>query len=123
MEEFEPYLSHIEDFRHKEKIEEILSWIMNKYPQLIPKIAWNQPMFTNHGTFIIGFSMSKKHIAITPEIIGIKQFVNEIKASGYEHSTMIFRIKWDDSIDYVLLKNMIDFNLKDKANCTTFWRK
>ncbi|QCB29216.1 hypothetical protein [Corynebacterium endometrii] len=26
-------------------------------------IAWNQPMFTHHDTFIIGFSHAKKHMA------------------------------------------------------------
>ncbi|MCQ4950818.1 hypothetical protein NE646_14380, partial [Bittarella massiliensis] len=42
------------------------------FPDLTPKIAWNQPMFTDHGTFIIGFSAAKAHLAVAPERAGIQ---------------------------------------------------
>lgn len=123
METFNQYLSSIEDHGHQKRFIEIFTWIMSKYPQLKPKIAWNQPMFTDHGTFIIGFSMSKNHIAVTPEIDGINHFSEDIIKAGYEHSLMIFRIKWNQLIDYTLLEKMINFNISDKAQCATFWRK
>lgn len=123
MKVFEHYLEQIENLRQRKKIEEIFDWITNEYPQLESKIAWNQPMFTDHGTFIIGFSVSKNHLAITTEKAGISHFTKEIEEAGYEQSMMIFKIKWDEKMSYDLLKMMIDFNLKDKANCLTFWRK
>lgn len=33
------------------------------------------------------------------------------------------KIKLEDDIDYVLLTRLIDFNIKDKAECKTFFRK
>ena len=38
-----------------------------KFPQLKEENKWNQPMFNDHGTFIIGFSIAKGHIAVAPE--------------------------------------------------------
>lgn len=35
--------------------------------EVAPHIAWNQPMFTHHGTYIIGFSAASKHIATPPD--------------------------------------------------------
>lgn len=123
MNTFKEFIAKIENLRHQEKLEDIFNWIMKEYPQLEQRIAWNQPMFTDHNTFIIGFSTAKNHIAITPEKAGIEYFSNEIKAAGYDQSMMLFKIKWDDEINYDLLKMMIDYNIKDKANCQTFWRK
>jgi len=122
METFKEYLSLIDHTEHRNKTEEIFKWIMNRFPELMPKIAWNQPMFTDHGTFIIGFSISKQHLAVTPEYAGIIRFSKEIIDAGYEHSKMIMRIKWDDAVNYELLEKMIHFNIVDKAKCTTFWR-
>lgn len=33
--------------------------ITETYPQLDTTVKWNQPMFTDHGTFIIAFSFAK----------------------------------------------------------------
>jgi len=80
-------------------------------------------MFTDHGTFIIGFSVSKKHLAVSPERAGIIHFSEEIIKAGYEHSKDLMRFPWDKPIDYTLLKKMIDFNIAEKADMTGFWRK
>lgn len=59
MEVFADYLARIDNQEHRERTEEVLAWVAKKYPNLKPVIKWNQPMFTDHGTFIIGFSVSK----------------------------------------------------------------
>lgn len=123
MESFNKYLSTIEDVNHRSRIGEVLDWISNRFPDLVPKMAWNQPMFTDHGTFIIGFSASKQHFSVAPESRGIKRFSEEITKAGYSYSSNIFRIRWDETIDYALLERIIQYNRKDKADCSTFWRK
>lgn len=123
MKTFEKFLKDIDNLEHRIRTEEVLNWIINTYPNLVPTIKWNQPMFTDHGTFIIGFSIANKHLAITPEPAGIRHFSDEIVKSGYDHSKMIFRIPWDSPVDYSLLKRMIEFNNLDKSECLTFWRK
>jgi uncharacterized protein YdhG (YjbR/CyaY superfamily) len=123
MEIFEEFLSKIENELHRLRTKEILNWVHVKYPQLVPKVAWNQPMFTDHGTFIIAFSVAKNHLAMTPEKAGIERFSDEIEKSGYSYSSMIARIPWKKPVDYDLIAAMIEFNLEDKKDCMTFWRK
>ncbi|KQY94928.1 iron chaperone [Paenibacillus sp. Root52] len=123
MEAFAEYLASIDNPEHKERTEEVLKWITEKFPSLKTKIAWNQPMFTDHETFIIGFSVSKQHLAVAPEKVVIDQFSEEIVQAGYEHTNQLIRMKWKLPIDYSLLERIIEFNIKDKADCTTFWRK
>jgi uncharacterized protein len=123
MDVFAEFLAKIDDPIHRERMEEIFEWITNKYPNLEKVIKWNQPMFTDHGTFIIGFSVSKKHIAVAPESVTITHVEDDIVKAVYDYTKEIIRIPWNKPVDYHLLEKMIDFNIKDKANCTTFWRK
>jgi uncharacterized protein YdhG (YjbR/CyaY superfamily) len=80
-------------------------------------------MFTDHGTYIIGFSISKHHIAVAPERVVINHFADEIVEAGYDYSKELIRIPWDSEVEYSLLEKIIEFNLLDKAECSTFWRK
>ncbi|PAF20406.1 iron chaperone [Terribacillus saccharophilus] len=123
MEVFADYLAKIDNPQHRERTEEVLKWVAEKFPNLEPKIAWNQPMFTDHGTYIIGFSIAKQHLAVAPEKTGIDHFSSDIVQAGYDHTKQLVRIKWDGPVDYSLLERMIEFNITDKAHCTTFWRK
>ena len=123
MEVFAEYLARIDDAGQRARVEEILGWVAKRFPDLVPRIAWNQPMFTDHGTFIIGFSVAKKHLAVAPERAGIDRFSDEIVQAGYSHSKELVRIPWDKPVDYALLEKIIEFNIADKADCKTFWRK
>jgi len=123
MEVFAAYLAQIDHLQHQARTEEVLSWVMKTFPYLVPRIAWNQPMFTDHGTFIIGFSVSKHHLAVAPEKAGISHFAHAIVQTGYEHTKELIRLKWDSPVSFSLLEEIIKFNVLDKAHCTTFWRK
>lgn len=123
MEVFAEYLARIDNLGHRDRTEEVLEWITKEYPNLVPKIAWNQPMFTDHGTFIIGFSVSKHHLAVAPEKAGINHFSDEIVKAGYDHTKELVRIRWDGPVDFSLLGKMIEFNITEKADCSTFWRR
>jgi len=123
MEVFEEYLATIADPLQHARTEEIFTWVNKEFPTLIPKIAWNQPMFTDHDTFIIGFSIAKQHLAIAPERAGIIHFSYEILQAGYEHTNQLLKFRWDSPIDFELLRKIIEFNITEKKDCTTFWRK
>ncbi|WYQ55832.1 iron chaperone [Bacillus sp. FSL W7-1282] len=122
MDAFKDFLDRIDNPQHRARTEEVLAWVTKTFPHLVPKIAWNQPMFTDHDTFIIGFSVAKHHLAVAPEQAGIHHFVDEIEQAGYDHTKELVRIKWDRPVDFSLLEKMIEFNIRDKADCTTFWR-
>lgn len=123
MELFAEFLSRIENDQQRQRTEEVLDWVQEHYPQLVPRVAWNQPMFTDHGTFIIAFSLAKPHLAVSPEHAGIEHLAAEIKTAGLSSSDMLVRFPWTKPVNYELLAKMIEFNIKDKINCTTFWRK
>lgn len=123
MNAFAEYLTKIENDTHRARMTEVLEWVKDEFPQLEPRYAWNQPMFTDHGTFIIGFSIAKPHISISPEFAGMEQFCHAIDQAGYTQSKMLFRIKWEQPINYELLRQIIQYNCLDKVTCKTFWRK
>lgn len=120
---FEKYLAKIENDGNRARMREVLQWIADRFPDMKAKIAWNQPMFTDHGTFIIGFSASKHHFSVAPEPRGIEEFTEEFRRLGYSYGSNIFRIKWDEPVNYPLLERIIEFNRRDKKDCSTFWRK
>ncbi|ETT37750.1 uncharacterized protein YdhG (YjbR/CyaY superfamily) [Paenibacillus sp. DS2363] len=123
METFAEFIARIDNPEHQARTEEVLNWVTENFPNLKQKIAWNQPMFTDHETFIIGFSVSKQHLAVAPEKAGINRFSEEITQAGYDHTKELVRMKWKQEIDFSLLERMIEFNIADKAECSTFWRK
>ena len=123
MEVFAEFLAGIDDPLHRERTEELFTCINSKYPNLKTEIKWNQPMFTDHGTFIIGFSISKKHLAVAPESVTITHVEDDIVKAGYDYTKELIRMPWNSPIEYSLLEKMIEFNIEDKAECTTFWRK
>jgi uncharacterized protein YdhG (YjbR/CyaY superfamily) len=65
----------------------------------------------------------KKHAAVAPEQAAIAHAKGDIEKAGYDCTENIIRLPWDRPVPYALLEKLIDFNLRDKADCTTFWRK
>lgn len=123
MDIFNEFLLKIDNADHHHRTEEVLSWVMEKYPQLVPRLAWNQPMFTHHGTFIVAFSLAKQHLAVSIEQAGIAHFAKEFENEGLLYTSMIVRFPWNKPVNYELIAKMIEFNLEDKKDCQTFWRK
>lgn len=119
---FENFLKNINEPEQKDRMEKVLSHIKKKFPRLDEEIKWNQPMFVDHGTFIIGFSVAKVHIAIAPEAIAIKRFEKEIRQAGYSYTKELFRIKWTDEVDYELLEKIVAYNIEEKKDMKKFWR-
>jgi len=122
MYEFDAFLNTINDQKQKEKLNTLLHWIDEQFPNLSRVVKWNQPMYTDHGTFILGFSVSKNHISVTPEKAGMEHFHDKIAQKGFVQSMMLFQIQNNQDIPFDLLKEMIEYNLAEKAETTSFWR-
>ncbi|WP_408868880.1 iron chaperone [Brochothrix campestris] len=118
---FEAYIADL-PAEHQGRVSEVLNWIATTYPQLEQEIKWKQPMFIDHGTFIIAFSVAKHHLAVAPEGESIIHFASDIAAANYQPGKKFMRIKWEQAVDYDLLKRIIEFNMLEKAACQTFWR-
>ncbi|MGD9761458.1 MAG: iron chaperone [Candidatus Izemoplasmatales bacterium] len=120
---FSDFINKIAEEDKRKKLESIFEYIEKEFPNLDKRIAWNQPMYTDHGTYIIAFSVSKNHISVSPEAKGIEMFKDDISKSGYEYSVMLFRLPYNKEIDYSLLGRIIKYQIEDKKELTTFWRK
>ncbi|MBN2860587.1 MAG: DUF1801 domain-containing protein [Sphaerochaetaceae bacterium] len=119
---FEDHLRAISDDLQRSRLNSIFTMIEETFPHLEGKIAWNQPMYTNHGTFIIAFSTSKNHISVGQEKAEIDEFSARIRHAGYSHGKMLWRIGNNQEVDYDLLKQIISYTIDQKRDCTTFWR-
>lgn len=117
------FFSTITEPNQRKRLEELFEWTIENFPQLTIIIKWNQPMFTDHDTFIIAYNTSKKHLSIAPETVTIATFKDEIETSGYQHTDNIIKITWDQEIDFPLLKKIIEYNIREKAHYTKFWRE
>ncbi|ARJ37682.1 iron chaperone [Sporosarcina sp. P21c] len=123
MEIFKQYIAGIDSPEQRHRVEQVLAWVTTTFPNLEPQMKWNTPMFSDHGTFIIGISIAKHHMSISPEPAGIARFADEIAEAGYSATSGLFRIKWNEPIHFGLLEKLIEFNMEDKIDCTNFWRK
>ena len=120
MKDIQEYLEKMEEAQRK-KLSEIVDFIRFNYPELTVEIKWNQPMFIEHDTFIIGFSYSKKHISVAVEKPIKDDYEKRIEASGYHQTIKLFYIRWDQEIDYKLLADLINETRLIKKDYNKFW--
>lgn len=116
------FLSSVPEGPKRERIAEVLDWAQATYPSLELRIAWNAPMFTHHGTFIIGFPAAQNHMSVAPEGATMEHFAHCMKERGTDHTAMLVRQPWSAPVDYELLARLIDYQLATKEHVTSFWR-
>lgn len=119
---FEPYLEKITPPAHQQAMVDLLNWVHQTFPELVPRLAWNQPRFTAHGTFIIGFSHAKDHLNVALEAAPLDHFRAPIEAAGDHTTKMLWQIAFTAPVNYALLKRAITYNLTTKSETTSFWR-
>ena len=116
------YLETIPNDDNRARMVDVLVWVGLTYPELELRIAWNQPMFTHHGTYIIGFSAASKHMAMAPERATMIRFEQVMRERGTDFGKMFARQPWNKPFDYELLDAFIQHQLAEKQDITSFWR-
>lgn len=116
------FLDTIPDGSKRERMIEVLDWVQATYPDLEMRIAWSTPMFTHHGTFIVGFSAAKMHMSVSPEKATMQHFEDLMEERGANRTAMLARQPWSKPFDYELLAEFIDYQIATKKDVTTFWR-
>ena len=99
-----------------------VNWAAEHYPELELRIAWNQSMFTHHGTYIIGFSAASKHIGVAPERATMIRFEPVMRERGTDFGKKVAHQPWDKPFDYELLDAFVQHQLEEKQDVTSFWR-
>lgn len=117
------FLASIDDADHRAKLGEVLEYCQAEFPELEPTIKWNQPMFIREATFIVGFSVAKAHmsVAFEPDMMAKFAADERFEKSGYSSTNGLFRIKWNQEVDWNLLRDMLAASLDFKRGSTTFW--
>ncbi|EMW5701049.1 TPA: iron chaperone, partial [Enterococcus faecium] len=113
MEKFQPIINQIKEKEHQQKIKDLFAKITETYPQLDTTVKWNQPMFTDHGTFIIAFSFAKNHFSIAPEKAAIRALEKNIQEAGYVYTDNVIKVPWKSVINWELIEQLISFNIED----------
>lgn len=121
METVDEYLQTISAPEHRETMQGLLERIQQVFPGLALQIKWNQPMFIDHGSFIIGFSAASKHYTVAPEKPVLDEFREQIVEAGYSDSKMLFRITWEQDVDWDLMSDIIHRSIEFKQHSETFW--
>ena len=116
------YVATIHDDDNRARMVDVLVWVGLTYPELELRIAWNQPMFTHHGTYIIGFSAAAKHMAMAPERATMIRFEPVMRERGTDFGKMFARQPWSKPFDHELLDAFIQHQLAEKRDVTSFWR-
>ena len=75
---FQPYLEKIEGEKNSTKVRRVYEWIEEEFPKLEPEVKWSTPLYSHHGTFIIGVKPAKNYFSINPEPKGIDVFSDKI---------------------------------------------
>ena len=100
----------------------VLDGVTKRYPQLALCIAWNHPMFTHQGTYIVGFSAASKHMAVAPERATMIRFEPVMRERGTDCGKMFARQPWNMPFDYELLDAFIQHQLGYKQDFSQFSR-
>lgn len=114
------YLATTPNDDNRSRIVEVLDWTAQHYPELELRIAWSQPMFTHHGTYIIGFSAASKHMAIAPERATMIRFEPVMRERSMDFGKMFARQPWNKPFDYELLDAFIQHQFTEKYDITSF---
>ena len=115
------YLAAIEPVTHADQLAAVLKQLQENHPGMELRIAWNQPMLTDHGTFIMGLSVARNHFSVAVEAPIFADLQPDISAAGYKTTTKLFQIPWDQPVNYALLDDAIAASRKLKADTTSFW--
>lgn len=115
------YYESMPDKDKQDRLKKMVNWTLKEFPNLSLEIKWNQPMFTDHKTYIMAYSFAKNHISVAPEKVILDRHLKAIIRAGYKHTKMLFHIRYDQKIDYGLLKLLIQDTIKEKKDFDKFW--
>lgn len=121
MKTLQDFLDKVPNKDHQDRLNHVLGWILERFPELALEIKWNQPIFTHDGTFIIGFSASTNHYSVAPERKILDEFRDQLAETGYSHSKALFQIQWSQDVNYTLLADIILRSIEFKRGSKTFW--
>ncbi len=115
------YFATVDNQLNREIVSKLYAELLAIDNNLVKLYAWNQPMIKYKETFICGLTVAKNHMTIAFEKQVQDLFEDKIREAGYGLNLKTFKIKYDQTIDFELLAEMIRYSIELKKDATKFW--
>ena len=92
----------------------LVDWVSTTYPEFVPVIAWNQPMFKVGKKYIVGFMPAKTYTNVLTVTNTPITELSEV-FEGYTHGTRSFRIGFDQGIDPDVFDKIIQIRFREEG--------
>ena len=92
----------------------VIDLVLDDFPELDCKLAWNVPQIHRDGKYVFGMSALKNHLAGSPwsEAV-IDEFRGRLEADGYEVTKHLFKVPVDWDVDRELVVDLVNARLAE----------
>ncbi len=116
------YFEQVEDLANRKKVEELYANLVAIDPDLSILYAWNNPMIKYKESFNCGISVAKAHFTMAFDTEALEFFKDRIIDDGYGLNLKTFKIKYNQEIDFELLREMVLFSIALRKDAKGFWK-
>lgn len=116
------YFEQIENRVYRESIVNLYEYLIALDPSLSKLYAWNTPMIKSNEAFNCGLSVAKNHFTIAFDIETLEFFKERIIKNNYQLKVKTFSIKYNQDIDFELLREMVLFSIELRRTAKGFWQ-
>lgn len=115
------YFDKIENDDDRVKVTNLYNELLKINENLAPIYAWNNPMIKYNEAFNCGISIAKSHFTVAFDVEALEFFKERISENGYKLNAKTFTIKYNQDIDFNLLKDMVLFSIELRKDAKGFW--
>lgn len=116
------YFDKVENSENRKKVEELYNQLVELDPNLHILYAWNNPMIKYKEAFNCGITVAKAHFTLAFDTEALEFFKERIIENNYGLNLKTFKIKYDQEIDFDLLKDMVLFSIALRQDAKGFWK-
>ena len=92
----------------------VIGFILDEFPELEPKIAWNVPQFQRDGEYVFGVSSLKDHLDLAPWSSDVIDAVRgRLEREGYVVRKNLFQVPDDWELDRALVRDLVRARLAE----------
>lgn len=106
------YLDGLYDPVKAHTLKRVIEYILESFPGLAVKIAWNVPQIHRGKEYIFGMSAAKKHLSLAPWSTAVLDKFRE-RLSGYLVKANLFQVPVDWEVDKSLIHDMVSMRLAE----------
>lgn len=111
IETLEQYLATLDD-TPAATVQAVIDAVQREFPDAALKMAWNVPQMQINGKYVMGISVARQHISISPwSNIAMNAYADRL--AQYDPTENLFRVPVDWQVDAALLRDLIEMRLAE----------